>query len=250
MLARAKSRKALYLDSSFSIVVVICLSIACSTICQGEDIILNFNNASLPSALGWTYESQCFPNFPGGVNLSESEAVDVGGGVLSIDTTTPSTTEVNASYQIRDQVDSTEDFLFEARLRVLSLEAAPPSTAQAISLDIFVDGFFYQLQVGDGEVLTSDSSPGVAVDTSVFHVYSILHKTGISSYSILLDGDPVLTADRDPTALLYNQLRFGDVTCQSRNGSVEVDLVKFRPVRIFSDGFESGNLVAWSSSVP
>jgi YVTN family beta-propeller protein len=203
---------------------------------QSGQILLDFTNGQLPSAQGWTYDSQCAPNFPQGVNLLESQAVSIAGGLLHLDTTGRGTTEVDAFYHRENLVDVNRTQVFEARLRVVNVEPASLPTTQAFNLFIVVDQHLHILQIGEGEIHTQDVTQGGVLtpfDTSAFHTYTLVRPAGSSpTYTILVDGIPILTGDarftNDPVYVSLNQILFGDQTCQSRNGSVEVDFVRFQ----------------------
>ena len=65
------------------------------------------------------------------------------------------------------------------------------------------------------------------VDTSQYHTYRLTKPAGSGTYTVQVDGQTVLTQDGIGTyPPAYNQLWFGDGTCQSRNGSVEIDYVR------------------------
>jgi len=189
-----------------------------------NDFSFEFDGTTLPSAVGWMYGSDC-PEL-GGIALTESQALTLGGGYLHIDTTGPSTTNVDAYYIRYGQIDPTHGWAIEARLRVAMLESAPPSTGQAFSMLVMYDGGFYTLQVADA-VFTADniSSP---VDTSQFHVYRMRKATGETNYTVEVDGTPVLIGPPPGTEPpSFNRIAFGDSTCQSRNGAVDLDYVRF-----------------------
>lgn len=191
-----------------------------------KDIQLEFADSTLPSALGWTFGSDCTHVDPSGVALTEAEAISLNAGFLHLDTTAPSTTFADAYYTRNGNVDASHGWSIEARLRITSMEAPPPSNAQGFALLVAVGGEEGILQVGDHAVLTTDTS-SAAVDTSQFHVYRMSRALGASMYTVEVDGNIVLTSAPLTAEVSANQITFGDSTCQARNGVVDVDYVRF-----------------------
>lgn len=189
---------------------------------QPPDLELDFDDGLLPSDHGWQYDSDCT-----GMTAAENDAYWVNGGVLNLDTGQFGMTGVDAFYQAFGVVEPGDGFVFEARVRVLSVNPAPPQTTQAFVLNVIYGGEMHLLQVGDNEVLSWQGAPVAPVDTSQFHTYTMVKETGVSGYKILVDGVKVLdcvTTSFDPS---YNRIYFGDGTCQSRNAHVEIDNVRF-----------------------
>jgi hypothetical protein len=176
---------------------------------------LNFTSfTSLPSTQGWTYGPGCSLAFPTGINLPEGSAFSVANGLLTLNTAASG-------------IDPNASFTFEARLRVLAVDPPPPSTTQIFSLNAILGGALYILQVADGEIRTFDPpSPGVPVDTANFHTYSIVKSAGSTTYTVMVDGVPVLTQSIVPEGAA-DQVIFGDNTCQSRNGIAEISSLRF-----------------------
>lgn len=188
-----------------------------------NDFALEFDGTTLPSGLGWRFGSDC-PSL-GGVALTEAQAVSINGGFLHIDTTAPSSTVVDAYYSLDGKIDPAHGWVIEARLRVAALESAPPSTAQAFTMIAIRGGELNILQVGDA-VMTSDTI-SFPVDTRQFHVYRMRRHVGDGSYTVEVDGNTVLTSLPGSEPVSFNQITFGDGTCQSRNGAVDLDYVRF-----------------------
>lgn len=184
---------------------------------------LEFDGTTLPSGLGWTFGSDCGNN--GGVDLAEAEAFAINAGFLHLDTTGPSTSIVDSYYTLNDAIDSRRDWAIEARLRVTALESAPPTARQAITFNLFAAGEFFPMQIADA-VLTDDDE-SAAVDTTQFHVYRMSRAAGASTYTVEVDGTPVLTHTPFAASVELNQITFGDGTCSARNGVVDVDYVRF-----------------------
>jgi hypothetical protein len=203
----------------YSIALLLAVAVVCPA---ATNITLGFD--SLPSAQGWTYASGCAPNA-----LPEGSVFSLANGFLRLNTAARGTSFVSGFYELSSLtgIDPSASFIFEARVRVLAVDPPPPSTAQVFSLNATLGGVLYLLQVGDGEVRTFDPpSPGIAVDTTIFHTYSIVKQAGATTYAVLVDGVPVLTQNTIPEGG-GDDVVFGDGSCFSRNGIAEISSVRF-----------------------
>lgn len=192
-----------------------------------NDVALEFNDTKLPSQLGWTFGSDCTVPFPSnGVNLTEGQAASVNAGFLRLDTTGPSSTFVDAYYTRANTVDAARGWAIEARLRVTNVESAPPATEQAFAMFVTVGGENHIIQIGAAAVYTDDNASS-AVTTTQFHVYRMRRALQDSTYAVDVDGTQVQTRAPFSANVADNSVTFGDGTCQSRNGAVDVDYVRF-----------------------
>ncbi len=190
---------------------------------EPPELELNFDDSQLPSAHGWQFQSGC-PGFP----VSENNVYWVDNGLLSLDTSQFQATDVAAYYEAKGVVQPGGGFVFEARLRVLKVDPAPPQTTQAFILNVIANGEMHILQVGENEVRSWDApAPTAAVDTSVFHTYRMVKEAGIGGYKIFVDGVKVLDCTTTPFDPAANWIYFGNGTCQSRNAHVEIDSIRF-----------------------
>lgn len=189
-------------------------------------LLLDFDDGQFPSAHGWTYRGSCASVVP------EGDLFSIANGFLYLDTAAPAGSFDAAYYEKFDAVDPTRTFVFEARLRVLGVEA-PGSSTQVFALIIFVDNYYYQLLVNRNDVGgATGRQHHASIDTSVFHTYTLVRPAGATQYTVYVDGVPVFTDDRVLTGshpANVNQLYFGDIGCASgSNGRVEIDFVHFR----------------------
>ncbi len=185
----------------------------CSTILRADTITLSFN--SLPSAQGWTYESDGVPDSDG---VPETSIFSVSNGVLTQNTLpAPFTTEV---YELRGAIDLTVPFTISVRARVL---------ANSRIDDVHPYGFCFAAETG-AESFAIGLSPGriedsfarelsTTIDNTTFHDYRLSATPGVG-YEFFVDG--VLVATGPPLSFVTpSRLLFGDCT-RARGALAEI----------------------------
>lgn len=176
----------------------------------GTRIVLTFN--SLPSAQGFTY-------FQGG-GIPESRVFSVNGKSLTQNTI--GIGQGNPNYAMFGVVDGSKPFVLTVRVRILAYETFGVGGPFGFFFDVRTATPNQEYAIGFTlDLVTGPLGNGVAIDTTVFHTYTLKATPG-GNYTLDIDGQFAFGGPFSSTGGALNAIQFGDGNGQFANAKAKI----------------------------